>query len=384
MAKAVGLGSQFRGKIGSYVGFLTKNRRGRYVQSVKAYQPVVSNPQTLAQALARIPLGPTQRFFNVLSALISRGFEGVAYGEPSKQEFLSLNLSNYYGPYLTKGDVIPRPGPFLIANGSLAQINCFEFDDTGDYSSFCTSIHCTVDIEWSSKRNFVDDILAKNPNFNYGDQLTFCWCCVLDGQYNYHWASLFLQYDDDDTWERLQSGSDSQDGVVCFVIDHNDVVGFTYGAAVIRSCAYGDASFKRSIAYFCLNNLVYQYNDQAALMAAARSYMESSDDDDAWPYDPIPELEQIAYICMVPIDANYVTYPYPDDLDGKQCLGFCTKGGVFGVFYTYQSTLGANVLLDSSAQTLLIQHGSQRLGVVCNSDYPNAREYSEVYGKLNA
>ena len=77
MGKATGIGSQFRGKVGNVIGYLSKNRAGRYEQTVKGYQPVVANPQTYAQALARVPVGPVQRVCSALLTLVQRGFAGI-------------------------------------------------------------------------------------------------------------------------------------------------------------------------------------------------------------------------------------------------------------------------------------------------------------------
>ena len=74
MAKATGLSSQFRGKIGNVIGYLSKNRAGKYEQTVKAYQPVVANPQSYAQALSRVPVGPVQRICSALLPIVQRGF----------------------------------------------------------------------------------------------------------------------------------------------------------------------------------------------------------------------------------------------------------------------------------------------------------------------
>ena len=79
MGKATGIGSQFRGKVGNVIGYISKNRAGRYEQTVKGYQPVVANPQTYAQALARVPVGPVQRVCSALLTIVQRGFEGIAY-----------------------------------------------------------------------------------------------------------------------------------------------------------------------------------------------------------------------------------------------------------------------------------------------------------------
>lgn len=378
MARAVGLGSMFRGRIGSYVGFLTRNRAGRYVQSVKAYQPVVTNPKTFAQCLARIPLGPTQRFYSALSPIIERGFEGVAYGEPSKAEFLSYNLANFRGPYLTKQDIIPRPGPFLIANGSLAPIVAKNFSFDTDEAGFQTSINLGTRLSTQRISEITRAVLRSSSLYRVGDQLTFIWCLQLDGQVYYTWRSLYLDLNDQTiasfvlpTYEQLSVSYGDP-----------DVYGQCIGGAVIRSQAFGDTSFKRSTAFFALNSDVYQFNDQAALMNAARSYMDTDSGDDEWPFDPTPEYDQVANICLVPVTADMTTSTHAPFIGDLNCLGYVTKGGVTGIFYVYSPTHGANMLIDGAADILTYSYDGLTFSVSLNADYSPVMLYEGRYGKL--
>lgn len=196
MGKATGIGSQFRGKVGNVIGYLSKNRAGRYEQTVKGYQPVVANPQTYAQALARVPVGPVQRVCSALLTIVQRGFEGIAYGDPSKNEFLSYNLKSFRGPFMVKGAVTVPPGPMLISKGSLSSIEVREFPDGATAIEVVFNLVCTLSHRNPTKGVLSAELLANNPTLVPGEQLTFVTVRRLDDQYYYQFESLILNTTD--------------------------------------------------------------------------------------------------------------------------------------------------------------------------------------------
>lgn len=374
MARAVGLGSQFRGKLGSYVGYLVKNRRGRYEQAVKSYQPIVSNPQTFAQVMARIPLGPTQRFYNRLAKIIQRGFEGVEYGEPSKSEFLSLNLSDYRGPYLTKTDLMPRPGPFILANGSLGPVSVTSFGNAYFVSSIAVgAADLPANVGAISTR-----ILNYNHNYQVGDQITFVFCVYQGGEYVYGWKSIIIDPSSDEPCPWL---SKYVQRLGCDVAEFN-LADEVYAAAVIRSRSNGESGFLRSYARMELNPAFYQYNDEAALRAAVLSYMDEGADSDEWPFDPIPEENQISHLVMVDIIAAMVDDVPSSAYQGKQCLGYVTKGAEIGVFYKYDTSAGTEVLIDGYGNSMKYASGSGQLFMTFNTEYTPSMVYQDAYGAI--
>ena len=382
MAKAVGLGSQFRGRIGNYIGFLTRNRVGRYQQSVKAYQPVVSNPQSFAQCLARVPLGPTQRFYSALQPLISRGFEGYDYGDASKAEFLSYNLANFKGPFVTRDDVTPRPGPFLISRGSLGPITIDLFDGDEYDNYFASDLFLDDDVQFNTMGDLSQSILNSNFNVREGDQITFVWCCLIEGQFEYFWYSFFIDTHNNDAIPAIfwyDNPTDYGLGIDLSVINADCKC---YGAAVIRSQAYGDTSFKRSTAFFHLNPKYYHYNDMAAVMAAARSYRDSDAEGDDWTYDPTPVDEQLAYICAVTVTADMLASDADAEFVGRTAMGYVTKGGLTGIFFAYDSVARRNCLIGPDAMTLIRATGLGTHYAYINANYSPQLQYTSQYGTL--
>ena len=305
MGKATGIGSQFRGKVGNVIGYLSKNRAGRYEQTVKGYQPVVANPQTYAQALARVPVGPVQRVCSALLTIVQRGFEGVAYGDPSKNEFLSYNLKNFRGPFMVKGAVAVPPGPMLISKGSLSPITVHEFPGGSSAIEVDFNLNCSMHAQNPTKGAIASNLLTNNPTLVPGEQLTFVTVRLEDGQYHYQFESLILDTTDTSYPQGILIYVSNNDGYLELSPELSGFDGVVCAAACIRSQAWGATSFRRSTAFLECNPAVYLYNDQEAVQDAVASYRTGEDPDD-WEDDPTPEYQQLAYLCMVDITSSMV------------------------------------------------------------------------------
>ena len=381
MAKATGIGSQARGKVGNVIYYLGKNRAGRYEQVVKSYQPVVANPQSYAQALARVPVGPVQRVCSALLSLIQRGFEGTAYGDPSKSEFLSYNLKYFRGPFMTKGSVIVPPGPMLIAKGSLASITVAEIDSTENNGLVSFDLNYDGGQQGDNRGQIAQRLLQQNDFLLKGEQLTFVVVRNYMGEYVYNYESLFLD-PTDTTSPRgiLQFSADFED-LFSIGTDKVNYKGSIVAAACIRSQAYGESSFKRSTTFLTISDTVYLYNDDAAVQAAVASYRTGEDPED-WEDDPTPEYQQLAYLCMVTLKKNMVNAADWESANGKQCLGYVTKGGEMGIFYKYSSSYNAYCLVDGQAAIMTYTSGGTTRGIRYSGSWQPAREYSSIYGTM--
>ena len=382
MAKATGLSSQFRGKVGNIIGYLTKNRAGRYEQTVKAYQPVVANPQSYAQALARVPIGPVQRVCSALLPLIQRGFEGTAYGEPSKSEFLSYNLKYFRGPFMTKGSVTVPPGPMLIAKGSLRQVGITEFEGGVDSSVVRFDLNYDLSTSHPTKGAIAANLLYNNSWLVPGEQLTFVIVLLVGGEYQYRYESLYLNTSDTSYPRGILAYAVSHEDLFCFFADDFPEETTIVAAACIRSQAYGESSFKRSTALLYCNPDAQLYNDQAAVQAAVASYRTGEDPED-WEDDPTPEYQQLAYLCMVTVTQDMCLYNSWEAVEGTQCLGYATKGGEFGIFYRYDNAYNANCLINANAETIKFTTGGTTWALRYNGTYQPAREWNEIYGTMN-
>ena len=381
MAKATGIASQARGKVGNVVYYLSKNRAGRLEQTVKGYQPVVANPQSYAQALARVPIGPVQRVCSALLPLIQRGFEGTAYGEPSKSEFLSLNLRNFRGPFMTKGAVMVPPGPMIISKGSLATVAVDNIDCAVDTGYVTFKLNYSGHTSNSTKGQITMRLLARNTQLVVGEQLTFVIVILVNGEYQYRYESLFLDPKDTSSPRGVLGWLENKGELIRFAAENAPNEASIIAAACIRSQAFGESSFKRSTAILECCSDAELYNDDAAVRAAVASYRTGEDPED-WEDDPTPEYQQLAYVCLVNITEDMVL---PEDwsrVKGKKCLGYVTKGGEMGIFYLYSRTDNANCLLDSDGSFLRYTYNTEIHHVRYLASYQPAREWSAIYGTM--
>ena len=381
MAKATGIGSQARGKVGNVVYYLTKNRAGRLEQTVKGYQPVVANPQSYAQALARVPIGPVQRVCSALLTLIQRGFEGIAYGEPSKSEFLSYNLKYFRGPFMTKGSVSVPPGPMLIAKGSLRSVNVQEIDSTTDEGYVEFGLDYRLATSSPTKGQIATELLNRNTWLSRGEQLTFVIVSLRAGEFIYNYESIFLDPSDTSYPRGCLLWAETFEDVITFLASNAPTGTQFVAAACIRSQAYGESSFKRSTAFLRISDTVYLYNDEAAVRAAVASYRTGEDPED-WEDDPTPEYQQLAYVCLVEVTADMVVAGGSQTAIGRQCLGYVTKGGEMGVFYRYSTQYSANCLQNPDGSIMLYTVQGVTGGVGYKASYQPAREWSEIYGTM--
>lgn len=378
MGKATGISSQFRGKVGNVIGYLTKNRAGRYEQSVKAYQPVVANPQSFAQALARVPVGPVQRICSALLPIIQRGFEGVSYGDASKSEFLSYNLKYFRGPYLEKSYPYVVPGPVLLTRGSLASITIPRIFTDG----FLTTLKVPANLlDINQISTLSAAILGQNEWIVQGEQLTFVVVLKHGEEYSYRYFSFFVDPNDTRYINGYNFSHYSDGDYMMMYVENIPEDTEVVAGAVIRSQPYGSTSFRRSTTFLTLSPNYPMYNTEDDVRRAVASYRDGDTPED-WEDDPTPEYQKIAYLCMVEVVAD-MCYNWQSGWAGQyHCLGYMTKGGTAGIFYGQDTETNYTVLLDANAKPLVIQD-DPRIVIRYNSSYLYAREYSEAYGVID-
>ena len=169
MAKGLGIIGNFKGKVGNIVGYNLKDSNNKQTQGLRAYQPVVRNPKTAAQAEQRAKMAPINATYRALKGIIDRGQEGVAYGNKSRLRFLSEAMKNFDGPWFEKGEAVTLPIKTNITKGSLTPIIVNSVDGVsvttnlavGDITSFATIGAVST------------ALIANNSFLKEGDQLTF-------------------------------------------------------------------------------------------------------------------------------------------------------------------------------------------------------------------
>lgn len=119
-----------RGSIGSVTYSTKKTSSGKTEQIARQKAQSVTNPNTTAQILQRMKLGPAQRFYDafenvVAKGIISHAFESVPYGTASRQHFISLAMKKEDAVYVPKGVDFFVPGEYQVSEGSLSPISYF-------------------------------------------------------------------------------------------------------------------------------------------------------------------------------------------------------------------------------------------------------------------
>ena len=378
MGRATGISSQFRGKVGNVIGYLTKNRAGRYEQSVKAYQPVVANPQSFAQALSRVPVGPVQRICSALLTIIQRGFEGVSYGDASKSEFLSYNLRYFRGPFLEKSYPYIVPGPVLLSRGCLQAISFTSL------TSHRANTNVFIDEEEANINSIAELsqlVLYDNQYLMQGEQWTVVWAVKLGDQFAYHYLSFFLDPNSQLPIPDGISAKINDERMLSFGFDGTDGDRPLAAVAIIRSQPFGSTSFRRSTTFLTCNADINLYNTEDDVRRAVASYRDGETPED-WEDDPTPEYQKIAYLCMIEVVEDMCTNWQAAWAGQYHCLGYMTKGGTAGIFFTMDSQERVLALCNNKGESLVIDNDPYTV-IQYNSSYINAREYSSAYGTID-
>lgn len=118
-----------RGRVGAVSYNIISAKRsstGKKMQGMRAIPEEVGNPQTVAQCLQRMKLGPAQKFYNAFAPLLNNAFQGVEYGDKSRQYFLSKCMK-LTGPYIQKGVDRFIPAQYPFSEGTIPSVEIMPF-----------------------------------------------------------------------------------------------------------------------------------------------------------------------------------------------------------------------------------------------------------------
>lgn len=124
MAKGTGLIGNFKGKVGNMVGYNLKDSNNKQTQGIRVYQPVVRNPKSYAQAQQRCIMQPINQSYRLFKEVITRGYEGVSYGNASRLVWLKDAMKGFTGPWVRKGIANVYPVDCQMTKGSLPAFSC--------------------------------------------------------------------------------------------------------------------------------------------------------------------------------------------------------------------------------------------------------------------
>jgi hypothetical protein len=124
----------------------------------------VKNPQTVAQAYQRYKLASLCNSWRMLAGICDHAFEGVAYGNKSRQKFMSLNLSGVDVVPVPKGSNVAIPYNLYISKGSLNN----PFAATNSVTVPLTGLVAGQGVTEA----WITAVLSAFPDLRRGDQIT--------------------------------------------------------------------------------------------------------------------------------------------------------------------------------------------------------------------
>ena len=288
MAKGSAMGL-WKGKKGSSVFYQIKNSNSLQKQGVRERNYEPANPQTASQASQRMRMYPAQAVYGAIKSVIERSWQGVKYGQMSRQEYLKHALREPLFPSIAKGDNAVVPGPYQISKGSLQEVvvqveegrftiplytNDFDFDTT------------LADLSTS--------LLASHSFLNEGDQLSFVVCSTNLNQIGFYWnvISFYLNTSADSD---ITIGSIFGSFYSANEIDFSgEGIAFVSGNHIFMAAACvisreGDIPMRSTARLACDYTAgdMQAYYSAEAQSAAKRSYMKQiSTLVTDWPVDP--------------------------------------------------------------------------------------------------
>ena len=318
----------------------------------------VRNPKTSGQAVQRMKLAPAQKFYEAFADILNHSWQGVEFGNKSRQKFMAEALKQNGGPYVVKGYPSLVPGTYPVASGSLTKVNITEFHASGRCKTSLTVGTESV----STYADYVNAVIANNAGFEIGDKLSLIFVLFNSNTNSYSAMKkqLILKEtlaadESDDRAELLPLLEVSSDYFLQINISDepfDTVVGFACAMAIIHSRGEG-ASAKRSDTRMTLDDGQYAkfYSDAAYTLALASYQSESgvpvSDD---W------YLNSFAAGKIGRVVNKTKTFTYQEHSYTVNYLTLIIE--VAGVQKEYVFTQAGNLLVDNEGFAVSIEDGT--------------------------
>lgn len=366
MAKAVGLLGNVIGKLGNAVGYRVKDSNNKQTQGFRVYQPIVSNPRSYGQAVQRARMKPINNFYRALKDIIDRGFEGKAYGNPSRLEFLRLAMSNFSGPWVPKGYNVVVPGTFTIANGSLPFDSSVYLYNMG--RNLYGSIKVSSTFVLSTSTALSSELISQNPNLHDGDQVTFVWFDTNGDGYIAKSTSILIDTINEKELPEIivvSSGANKFIGV--------EGTAIIAGACILSREGSNGAHLRSKAVMTVADSILDTYMTDAAMDAAVASYM-SADGTTDWPEEAV-EIPDYKSTVMRKVTAAMTDVAAGV---GQTIIGYKTVSGDAGLFYILDGT--DKVLVKPDGTKLSVTVEGTATNVTIKAGYTGlVMEYSSRY-----
>lgn len=289
MAKGSAMGL-WKGKKGSSVFYQIKNSNSLQKQGVRERNYEPANPQTARQAGQRMRMYPAQAVYGAIKSVIERSWQGVKYGQMSRQAYLKRALRAEIFPAVAKGDGVVVPGPYQIAKGTLQE---YAATTTGN-GRIIIPIFCGEILDWDSTvADFATSVLTLNPGLREGDQITIVCCHTNADGDGFYWdyTSVILDTSSTDTmgivWGKIATTSDelAVGGAGIQLISDNYI--YMAAACIVSREAETPQRSNATLACDYERGGMPNYYSAEAVARAKRSYMRPlTVTETDWPADP--------------------------------------------------------------------------------------------------
>lgn len=267
-SKVGGAFGYLRGSIGSVTYTTKKAKSGKTEQIVRQKAQSVTNPQTTAQILQRMKLGPAQRFYDAFENIVAKGilshaFEAIPYGSASRQHFISMAMKEEAAVYVPKGVDFFVPGEYVVSEGSLTTISYLN-QITAEEAAQDTLV-CDFDGTALTAANVEAFV---NLGYEQGMQLTLIGAKVTTAGHYEPFATRIL----------MSVGNVADKHVEFMLYDNGDIVvpdNTIAAVAIIVSKGSQESNDYRSTQKMKFVNGFESLKSVEALEAAIRSYQEN-------------------------------------------------------------------------------------------------------------
>lgn len=247
----------------------------------------VKNPKTAGQSAQRMKLAPAQQFYGALNDVLDHSFQGVQYGEKSRQRFMSLAMKQNGGPYVIKDYKQLVPGSYTVSTGNLAPVLLSDYTDNDSVKTSLSTFYTTkASFDEASRAEIVKSIINGNLGFELSDKISFLFIIHNSTTDTYHPYKLQIileptltnESDNFDTIKSLGYVTDGDaNGFLRLALDDADTMGLPEGSypvalAVIHSRGAQSDSLRSNAAMAIGDHVKDRFYSDAAFRVALQSY----------------------------------------------------------------------------------------------------------------
>ena len=259
-----------KGKVGAVVySTSTAALDGRRRQIIRLKPESVRNPNTVAQIVQRMKIGPAHLFYAAFAKAggseennpLSHSFEGLPYGAKNRTRFMQLAMQGDPKAYVPKGINFPVPGVYQVSEGSLSSLP----------SNYAESGSPLLTIGTALDANAVSNLA--DFGVEVGDQITCLAMLETNGQYRAGIARVIVAQGNN--WEIMNNDSDMEDIQLLDtgVNAENTASGNVACLAFVVSRGIQSGSAQRSTAFMTISPDYQSLMSPEAYDAAVDSYL---------------------------------------------------------------------------------------------------------------